>query len=497
MAIPVVSVIKSLPPKGECLVVFAGKDRRGEVLLHTGRKEILTAAKALIETGEFQAKENSLVSLYQVAGYKRVILAGLPSNKKPFDGESVRRLGAQIIPAVEKYGQIAVDLLEMGEIVKSAECEEDVFTRSLAEGMILKAYRFEKFKSLKPEEREKRKLARIQFVSESNRLAVRLQEVQITCEGTCTARDLINEPSNILNAPELARRAQALGKAHGFKVTVFDKKKITELGMGGLLAVNRGSANPPRFIILEHRPKGAKKTVVLVGKGLTFDTGGISLKPAAGMGDMKCDMSGAAAVIGTVTNAARLGIKVNVIGLIASTDNKTGSNAQNPGDVITLMNGTTVEVDNTDAEGRLVLGDALHYGRTRYEADLTIDLATLTGACVVALGRQATGLFTNHEPAVAPLVKAGEKTFERVWPMPMFDEYADQIKSHIADVKNVGGREAGSVTAAKFLEKFVDGKPWVHLDIAGTAFLDSPAHYLPKEGVGVGVRLLTAYLRDL
>jgi len=479
----------------DCLVVFTGRDRRGEVLFHADRPAVEAKVRSLVKSGEYTGKENATLVLHQLDGWEKIIVAGLPENKAAFPGETLRRLGAQLAPLVERSPAVALDLLAAPEISKSCGVPIETCLRCLAEGLLLKAYRFHKYKKAKSDDNERRRLKRVSFLSASGKAGQILSETATICGGTALARDLVNEPSNVLNAVTLAARAKALGQECGFKVTVFDKKKIEQLGMGGLLAVNRGSAVPPRLIIGEHRPKGARKTVLLVGKGLTFDTGGVSIKPAAGMGEMKCDMAGSAAVLGALFVAARLKLPVNVIGVIPATDNKTGSNAQNPGDIITLMNGTTVEVDNTDAEGRLVLGDALHYGITRFEPDLTIDLATLTGACVVALGQWAAGLLTNDEAAKAALMRAGDATHERVWPLPMYDEYAEHLKSHPADVKNVGGRAAGAITAAKFLEKFVSGKPWAHLDIAGPAFLDGPSHYLPKEGTGYGVRLLTEFLK--
>ncbi len=482
--------------KKDLLVVFTNETEKGKIIIHSDSQIWEPILTPLVKNGEFSGKENTLVTFYDANGFQKIIFAGLPKNKAPYDGEMIRRLGAKLASHFEKSRFVNVDLAVLSDVAEFAGVTPEVFIKTLVEGILLKSYRFDKYK--KPEkEKAKTKVEELRILTTLGKADRLLRDTVTVCEGTCFARDLINEPSNVLTAETLADQAKEAGRKHRFKVTVFDKKKITALKMGGLLAVNAGSANPPRLITLEHRPKGAKKTVLLVGKGVTFDTGGISIKPAAGMGEMKSDMSGAAAVLATVTTASRLGIPVNVIGVIPATDNKTGSRAQNPGDVIRMMNGLTVEVDNTDAEGRLILGDALHYGITKFKPDITIDLATLTGACVIALGQWAAGLMTNDEKLVKPLVAAGEKSFERVWPMPLFDEYNEQIKSVIADIKNVGGRPGGSLTAGKFLERFVDGKPWIHLDIAGTAFLELPVHYLPREGVGYGVRLLTEYLQAL
>ncbi len=312
-------------------------------------------------------------------------------------------------------------------------------------------------------------------------------------DATSLARDLENAPANEIYPETLARITRRLARRYGFRVSVFNSQKIKQLGMGGLLAVSQGSSKPPRFIILEY---GQKKTdtIILVGKGITFDSGGISLKPSSGMAEMKMDMSGAAAVIGVFEACARLRLNIHLIGLIPATENMPGSRALKPGDIIRHYNGTTTEVDNTDAEGRLILADALAYASS-FKPDAIIDLATLTGACVVALGHHATGMMGTNEELMTRLTIAGEKTYERVWRLPLFEEYEKHIKSEIADVKNTGGRWAGAITAGCFLKKFAGDYPWVHLDIAGTAMLEEPLDYIPKGGTGVGVRLLTEMLR--
>ncbi len=278
---------------------------------------------------------------------------------------------------------------------------------------------------------------------------------------------------------------------------MLDESEIQELKMGGLLGVAQGSNKPPRFIIMEYSPRvESAPTVVLVGKGVTFDAGGISIKPAANMAEMKMDMSGAAAVIGTCKAVASLKLPVKLIGLVPATENLLGGSALKPGDVLTHLNGKTSEVDNTDAEGRLILADALAYA-DRYAPDVIIDLATLTGACVVALGHHATGMMGNDQSTMDKLRASGERTYERVWQLPLFEEYEKQIKSDIADVKNVGGRWAGAITAALFLKHFVGSYKWVHLDIAGTAIMEEAGEYIPKGGSGVGVRLLTDFLTHI
>lgn len=313
---------------------------------------------------------------------------------------------------------------------------------------------------------------------------------------TIVARNLVNEPVITLTAVELANRCEALGKAFGFSVEVFNKAKIKALKMGGLLAVNSGSIDPPTFTIMEWKPANAtnKKPVVLVGKGVVYDTGGLSLKPTANSMDMmKCDMAGSAAVIGAMVGAASLELPVHVIGLVPATDNRPGQLAYTPGDVIRMFDGTTVEVLNTDAEGRMILADALAYAK-KYDPEICIDLATLTGAQVVAIGDHGSAIMGSATKAQkAALTRAGERVYERVVELPLWEEYREQLKSDIADLKNIGGSAAGCITAGKFLEHFTD-YPWIHIDIAGPAFLGSSDAYRPKNGTGVGVRLLIEFL---
>jgi leucyl aminopeptidase len=320
-------------------------------------------------------------------------------------------------------------------------------------------------------------------------------EIDAVARGVRTARDLGNAPPNEVTPQRLADRAREVARELGIKCTVMDKRQIERLKMGGLLAVNKGSALEPRFVVMEYSPAKARKTVCLVGKGITFDSGGISIKPAERMEEMKFDMCGAATVIGSVEAAARLKIPVKVIAIFAATENLPGGNAYKPGDIITTMSGKTVEIVNTDAEGRMILADALHYA-SRYEADHLIDYATLTGACVVALASEATGLFSNDDALAQKLIEAGERAGERFWRMPEWDEYKEYIRSEWADMKNSGGRWGGAVTAAVFLKEFVSSPSWAHLDIAGTAYSDDPSRG-PKGATGAGVRATVAFLQSL
>ena len=333
------------------------------------------------------------------------------------------------------------------------------------------------------------------------------REARIRAEAACFARDLVNLSPHDKTPTLLAERAERMASEVGLRAEVWDKARVQEESMGGLLAVNRGSQDPPVFITLEHKPANARNAqpIVLVGKAVVFDTGGLSLKPTKGsMDHMKADMAGGAAVIGAMQAIAGLDLPLWIVALIPSTDNRPGETAYVPGDVVTMRSGSTVEVLNTDAEGRMILADALDVAK-QYDPELVVSVATLTGAQVVALGSRVAAVLTNEGDGaterLAAFDAAGRRTGEWVAPLPMFAHYAEQLKSDVADQKNVGGREAGTVTAAKFLEHFTqtDGEaayPWVHLDIAGPAFLDSPQPYRPKGGSGFGVRLLTDLLQD-
>lgn len=365
-------------------------------------------------------------------------------------------------------------------------------TLALVEGAALGAYTFRRHKT----EKQPRSLGKLGVVApEVN--AGGLQELADVCECVYTVRDLVNEPASHLSAVQLGEEAQRLGKEAGFSVKVLNKKQIEAEGMGGLLAVNQGSIDPPVFIIMEWKPKGAvnKQPVVLVGKGVVYDTGGLSLKPTPNSMDaMKCDMAGAGAVIGAITAAAKRKLPVHVVALVPSTDNRPGGRAFAPGDVLKMHSGLTVENLNSDAEGRLILADALSYGE-RYDAETIFTAATLTGAASRAIGTHGSVVMgTAPRERFAMLHEAAAETFERLAQMPFWEEYGEELKSDIADLKNIGGPYAGQITAGKFLARFTT-RPYIHIDIAGTAFLDRRDHYRPKGGTGVGVRLLYNYLK--
>ena len=365
----------------------------------------------------------------------------------------------------------------------------------LAEGLTLSAYQFEGYKT----DEKSRKAPALTKISVVGKAATKAQitELDGLLQGVLLARDLVNAPLNKLNAVQLAERIALAGDEAGYTTDILDLAKIEALRMGGLIAVNLGSPEPPTFSILEYKPKNAKnaKPYVLVGKGVVFDTGGLSLKPTPDSMDMmKCDMAGGAAVAGTLFALAKNQVPLHVIGLVPATDNRPGGLAYAPGDVLTMHSGLTVEVKNTDAEGRLLLADALSFAK-RYDPELVIDLATLTGAAVRALGTEASASMGTAAPAILQqLADAGYAVHERLVEFPLWDEYADHIKSDIADLSNLGKGEAGHISAAKFLERFAVGYPWIHLDIAGPAYLTAAESYRGKGGTGTGVRLLYEFL---
>ena len=365
----------------------------------------------------------------------------------------------------------------------------------LAEGLALSAYQFEGYKT--DEKSRKAPALKEVYLVGNAASASQIHELDGLLQGVILARDLVNAPVNKLNAVQLAERIAEAGDQAGYTTDILDLAKIEALRMGGLLAVNLGSPEPPTFSILEYKPANAKneKPYVLVGKGVVFDTGGLSLKPTPNSMDlMKCDMAGGAAVAGTLFALAKNQVPLHVIGLVPATDNRPGGLAYAPGDVITMHSGLTVEVKNTDAEGRLLLADALSFAK-RYNPELVIDLATLTGAAVRALATEASASMGTAEPAtMQQLSEAGYAVHERLVEFPLWDEYADHMKSDIADLSNLGKGEAGHISAAKFLERFAEGYPWIHLDIAGPAYLTAPESYRGKGGTGVGVRLLYEFL---
>lgn len=316
-------------------------------------------------------------------------------------------------------------------------------------------------------------------------------------EATNLARDMVNEPANFMTPTRMAEEATKLAENHGLKINVLEQEQIQELGMGALLGVAQGSRQPPKFIVLNYEGgDSGKPDVALVGKAITFDSGGISIKPAEGMGSMKGDMAGGAAVTGAISAVAQLKPRINVMALVPATENLPGGSALKPADILTAMDGKTIEIVSTDAEGRLTLADALGYAR-KQGAKRIIDVATLTGAMRVALGNICSGAFANNQEIVDGVIAAGVEAGEKIWQMPMYDEYKEQNKSDVADIKNTGGRPAGAVTAAQFVGEFAGDTPWVHLDIAGTSMSDKERTYLVKGATGVPVRTLVNFVLSI
>jgi leucyl aminopeptidase len=369
-------------------------------------------------------------------------------------------------------------------------CKNSSESLAFVEGLALSNYQFLKY--FKDKKNHSLKSIGLHFDGSEQDI----QYLQSVVQGTYVARDLVNEPFSYLTAPQYSKDIESLGKVSGFSVEVFHKSKIEALKMGGLLAVNKGSIDPPTFNIMEWKPKGStnKKPIVLVGKGIVYDTGGLSLKPTPNSMDiMKCDMGGSAAVVGTMYAIAIAKLNVHVVGLVPATDNRPSGNAYAPGDVITMHDGSTVEVLNTDAEGRLILADALSYAK-KYKPEIVIDLATLTGAAARAIGKQGIVAMGNDQQTLSDLKESGCRVHERLAEFPFWEEYKEDLKSTIADLKNLGGAEAGAITAGKFLEHFTN-YPYIHLDIAGPAFTQSPFNYRGQGGTGVGVRLLFDFLK--
>jgi leucyl aminopeptidase len=419
---------------------------------------------------------------------KRVIVVGLGDQQK-IDAQVVQRATASAARHVQNTG--AHHILLAAD-VPSDRLDTAQQVQAQLEGAFLGLYTFRIYQRT-GDDRNGEGVSHIKLLAEEGNKAEfeqAIHKAQILAHATNSARDLINEPPCTLTPRELASRAAAMAKEVGLECEIWDKAKITELGMGGLLGVSQGSAEPPRFIILRYRgAPDSDKGMALVGKGITFDTGGISIKPAEHMDTMKGDMGGAAAVIGAMQAIGKLKPPVNVTALVPTCENMPSGTAYRPGDILRILNGKTVEIVNTDAEGRLILADALSYA-AREGLSPIIDLATLTGGIVVALGSTMTGLFCNDESLANEIIAAGRVVGEKYWPMPLDDEYSEQIKSDIADIKQTGGRSASSVTAAKILEHFVGDAKWAHLDIAGTSYLENKKSYQEKGATGVGVRTL-------
>jgi leucyl aminopeptidase len=456
---------------------IAGKPR-GETLVRFVVEGDTAGFAQAARDDNFTGKEREILVCYPGRPARRLVAAGL-GKKEKFTPEKLRRAAALAAQKARDLNLAEVSLeLPAGDAGENAQ--------AAVEGVALALYAYKRYKS-SPAKPLKLATVRVDGPEEG------IRRGELYARATTLARDLVNDPPSVCTPRYLADAARrAAGR--GSSIKVLDEKRIRKMGMGGLLGVAIGSTEPPRFVHLSYRAPGAKKTVALVGKGITFDSGGLCIKPADGMLHMKDDMSGAAAVIGIFSVLAELKPRVNVHGIFAATENMPGGSAYKTRDVLRALNGKTMEIINTDAEGRLVLADALSYA-TRLKPAEIIDLATLTGACVVALGPEISAVFTADEKLRKALMDSAQRQGEKLWPLPLEDEYWEMIKSDVADMKNSGGRYGGAITAALFLREFVgEGIRWAHLDIAGPCLVESDKPYRPAGGTGVMVRTLLRYL---
>ncbi len=478
---------------GACVVVGVFETRKltdtAKILDEVSQKHI----SGILRQGDMQGEANTSLLLHNVpnTSCKRVLLVGLGKEKDFNDKEYLATIRT-VCKALNQTNVTDISLFLIDLAVKN----KDVTWKVSQAALIVQesGYRFEQHKS-KPAE-NKPSLKKVIFCL-ADRLQLEsgkeaLQRGLSIAAGVSVAKDLGNLAPNVCTPTYLAKKAIEMGKAYKLKVSVLEEKDMKKLGMGSLLSVAQGSHQPAKLITIEYRGKGkTEKPVALVGKGVTFDTGGISLKPSAAMDEMKYDMCGAASVFGTLTAIAQMKLPINVVGIIPTTENMPGGSATKPGDVVTSMSGQTIEILNTDAEGRLILCDALTYAG-KFKPKAVIDIATLTGACVIALGNVATGLISNNDQLAQALLQAGEQSTDRAWQLPLWNDYQDLLKSNFADFANIGGRTAGTITAACFLSRFTEEYNWAHLDIAGTAWKSGTE----KGSTGRPVPLLTQYLID-
>ncbi len=453
--------------------------------------------KEVVDGGDFEGKlfQISIIYTRGLIPARRIVVVGL-GKKKAFDLEKLRG-------AYSKAGQKVRELnlkgfatsLNLGEIDQPL----DRVAESVVEGVLLGLYQFTRYKTV---EREKIKELNEFVIVEDNDKSLEViksaaKTGEIISDAVYFARDLVSSPGNGMTPTILADRAGEIAGEKDVELKVLDVREMEELGMHALLGVARGSNEPPKFIILEYNGgKRGDRVVALVGKGITFDSGGISIKPSDKMDEMKTDMAGGATVMGAIKAASDLKIPLNVVGLIPATENLPGGKAYKPGDILKSLSGQTIEVKTTDAEGRMILADALTYAG-RFKPEAIVDLATLTGACIVALGDNVIGMMGTDDKLKKRIRDAAETTGERLWELPLWEEYHELIKSDVADFKNSGGRAAGTITAAAFLSKFIGDYPWVHLDIAGPAWLSKDKPYIPKGASGIGVRLIVQFMRNL
>ena len=451
----------------------------------------------LITQAEIKGKlgENTVIHSLGRLPAARVVIAGL-GKESELTQDKVRGIVAGTCRMLRGKNVKGIATIAQGAGANGITYESAA--RAIVEGALLGLYTFRRHITKEPEHGEIERLTIVE-ADQSNIAALEqgYHKGEVLAKATMLARDMGNEPSNYMTPTDMAREASKVAEDYGLTIEILEKEQMEELGMGALLGVARGSYQPPKFIILRYKGRDSEEIdITLVGKAITFDSGGISLKPSANMGDMKGDMCGGAAVIAAMSAIAQLKPTINVMGLVPATENLPGGNALKPADILTSMDGKTIEIISTDAEGRLILADALGYAR-KHGAERIIDVATLTGACVVALGTVTTGVFGNNQELVNQVIAAGAEAGEKMWQMPIFDEYKEQNKSDVADIKNTGGRNAGAITAALFVGEFAGDTPWVHLDIAGTNMIDKTRKYEVKGATGVPVRTLVNLVLSL
>ena len=485
-----ISYTKKSPAKeklGALVVYMTEGERKPPSLLPPN---LTTVIRQVLSLGEFTGKMEEAQTLFTGSSQiPRILLMGL-GDKKKIDPELLRRTAGSTAQALAKMNTENAGVCLPGTAGSAAEGS---LAEIFAEGLTLGAYRFETYQvKSREKKKEKAELKKLTlFDPEGKSGAKSLSIGLIRGEAACLARTLGNEPANTMTPIQMAKEARAVAKNHGLKIKVLEKAELEKLGMGMFMGVAKGSRQPPKLIVMEYRVPKAKQTLAFVGKGITFDSGGISLKPGAAMDEMKFDMCGGAAVIGAMEAIGRSRPNCNVVGIVPACENLPDGEAVKPGDILRSFSGKHVEILNTDAEGRLVLGDALAYCIRQYKPDAVVDLATLTGACVIALGHYATGAVGNNDALMEKVVEAGRQSGDIVWPLPNFPEYGKALKGKYADLQNIAGREGGAITGALFLKNFVDDVPWVHLDIAGTAWGVKNIGHIPNEGAsGVGVRML-------
>jgi leucyl aminopeptidase len=486
----------ALPRSGALVLLVCEGEKPGGLWQQLDETTGGAIARAF-EAAEFKGGKGKTCSILAPgAGLSRVLAVGL-GKPAEINQKSLEEAGGTALAALSR--EVAASF--------AAGALSHEQAAQVALGATLRAYRFDRYRT-KEKADEKPKLHKVTILSaDPGRAKIAWEPLQGIAHGVFLTRDLVSEPPNILNPAEMADRCRKLTEL-GVKVDIFGPKELAKLGFGAMLGVSQGSINEPRMVVMQWHGAGSAgksgngkrnhrdKPVVFVGKGVTFDTGGISIKPAGGMEDMKWDMAGAGTVIGLMAALAGRKAKLDAVGLVGLVENMPSGTAQRPGDVVKSYSGQTIEVINTDAEGRLVLADVIWYAQQKFDPKFMVDLATLTGAIIIGLGHEYSGMFSNDDPLAQKLIAAGQATGEKVWRMPLDEAYDKQIKSRIADMKNVGGRPAGSITAAQFIQRFVNGKPWAHLDIAGMAWSTKDTACVPQGATAYGVRLLDRLVAD-